>query len=70
MLISDISYLETVSDKNIEGSGSASFVSEKFLSVLAQSAANAISIEALSLVAETGIKAVTYNSFTTAVGLT
>lgn len=70
MLISDISYLETVSDKNIEGSGSASFFSDKILSVLAQSAANASSLEFLSLVAETGIKAVTYSSVTTAVGLT
>ena len=69
MLISDISYIENVSDKNIEGSGSAFFVASKSLSILAQAVANGVSQESLSLIAETGIKLVSYGSTTTAQGL-
>lgn len=69
MLISDISYLENVSEKNIEGSGSASFLGNKSLSILAQAVANGTSQESLGIIAETGIKLVSYGSTTTAVGL-
>jgi hypothetical protein len=70
MLISDISYLEVISEENIEGSGRANFRSSKTLDIVAQSDADASSDEELVLTAETGFKAVFYSSSTTAVGLT
>jgi hypothetical protein len=70
MLISDISYIENISEENIEGSGRAAFTSSKLLDILAQSDAEASSTETLLLIAETGIKAIAYSSATTAVGLT
>jgi hypothetical protein len=70
MLISDISYLDIISEENIEGSGRASFRSSKLLDILAQSDADASSDEDLLLIAETGFKGIVYSSSTTAVGLT
>ncbi|CAO4996943.1 hypothetical protein MICAER10613_000140 [Microcystis aeruginosa] len=69
MLISDISYLENVSEKNIEGSGSAVFTSGKLLTILAQADAIGVSEEGLFLNAQTGNKTIIYGSTTTAVGL-
>jgi hypothetical protein len=69
MLISDISYIETVSEENIEGSGSATFFGSKSLAILAQAVALGESFESLSLVAETGVKAIGYSSTTVATGL-
>ncbi|GCA79955.1 hypothetical protein [Microcystis aeruginosa] len=71
MLISDISYIENVSDKNIEGSGrpfpaGAFFDSRKSLDIFGQAFADGYSKEILDLSAVTGYKSVEYKSITEA----
>lgn len=69
MLISDISYIENVSEKNIEGGNGALFDSNKFLNVFGEARAVGGSIENLDLQARTGSKSISYRSITGAVGL-
>lgn len=68
MLISDISYLETVSEKNIEGGNGAgaSFRSRKTLDITGEALARGFSKETLDLNAETGSKSIEYTSVTRA----
>lgn len=69
MLISDISYLENVSEKNIEGGNGAFFYSSKHLDISGEALARGFSRETLDLSAETGSKSIEYTSVTRARGL-
>lgn len=69
MLISDISYIENVSEKNIEGGNGAFFLSSKFLSIFGEARASGASGETLTLGAATGNKTISYGSSIEAEGL-